>query len=89
MDTTLKVDSATRDRLAALAEARGTTMRRLIEEYAEQTLTPEELRQRGTRTAEYLAEHFGITVTEESSTDVLRSVRGQVVAHYAAERGAA
>lgn len=89
MDTTIKVDAKTRDRLAVLAEARGTTMRRLIEEFAESTLTPAELQERATHTADYLAEHFGVAVTDESSIDVLRNVRGQVVAHYADEQGAA
>ncbi|WP_411150262.1 hypothetical protein [Streptomyces sp. A30] len=87
MDTTIKVDAKTRDRLAVLAEARGTTMRRLIEEFTESTLTPAELQERGAHTADYLAEHFGVAVTDESSIDVLRNVRSQVVAHYAAEQG--
>jgi predicted transcriptional regulator len=86
MDTTIKVDSKTRDRLAVLAEARGTTMRHLIEEFAESTLTPSELKERAAHTAAYLAEHFGVTVTDESSTEALRKVRGQTVAHHAASR---
>ncbi|MCZ4508139.1 hypothetical protein O3Q52_07975 [Streptomyces sp. ActVer] len=89
MDTTIKVDSKTRDRLAVLAEARGTTMRHLIEQFAESTLTPSELHERAAQTAEYLAEHFGVTVTDETSAEVLRKVRGQAVAHYTAEQGAA
>src|SRR5213080_4339465 len=62
MDTTTKVDSKTRDRLAVLAEAHRTTMRALIEEFAESTLTPAELKERADHTAVYLAEHFGVTV---------------------------
>ncbi|WP_307521673.1 hypothetical protein [Streptomyces umbrinus] len=89
MDTTIKVDSKTRDRLAVLAQARGTTMRHLIEQFAESTLTPSELKERAAHTAEYLAEHFGVTVTDEAGAEVLRKVRGQVVAHHAAEQGAA
>lgn len=88
MDTTLKVDSKTRDRLAVLAEARGTTMRRLIEEFTESALTPAEMRERAADTAAYLIEHFGVTVTDESSMTTLRGVRGQVVAHYSGEQGA-
>lgn len=87
MDTTIKVGSKTRDRLAVLAEAHGTTMRRLIEAFAESMLTPAELRERAAHTAVYLAEHFGITVTDESSVEVLRNVRAQGVAHYTAEQG--
>ncbi|WP_328837172.1 hypothetical protein [Streptomyces europaeiscabiei] len=87
MDTTIKVDSTTRDRLPVLAEARGTTMRHLIEEFAESAPTPSELRERAAHTASYLAEHFGVTVKAEASTDVLRKVRGQIVAHYADEQG--
>lgn len=89
MDTTIKVDSKTRDRLAVLAEAHGTSMRALIEEFAESTLTPAERKERADHTAAYLAEHFGVTVTDESSAEVLRGVRGQVVAHHAAEQDAA
>jgi predicted transcriptional regulator len=88
MDTTIKVDSKTRDRLSELAEARGTTMRRLIEDFAESTLTPAEMRERAANTAAYLAEHFGVTVTDESSMQTLQSMRGQVVAHHSAEQGA-
>ena len=86
--SSIKVDSKTRDRLAVLAEAHRTTMRALIEEFAESTLTPAELKERADHTAVYLAEHFGVTVTDESSAEVLRAVRSQVVAHHAAEQGA-
>ncbi|MER7899735.1 hypothetical protein ABTX62_27365 [Streptomyces sp. NPDC096046] len=89
MDTTIKVDSKTRDRLAVLAEAHGTTMRALIDEFAANTLTPAELKERADRTAAYLAEHFGVTVAAESSAEVLRGVRNQVVAHHAAEQAVA
>ncbi|MFF4524526.1 hypothetical protein [Streptomyces bluensis] len=85
MDTTINVDSKTRDRLAVLAEARGTTVRALIEEFAESTLTPAEMKEHADRTATYLAEHFGVTVTDESSAEILRGVRGQVAARHAAE----
>ncbi|WP_298557683.1 hypothetical protein [Streptomyces luteogriseus] len=89
MDTTIKVDAKTRDRLAVLAEAHGTTMRALIDEFAATTLTPAELKERADRTATYLAEHFGVTVTTENSAEVLRGVRNQVVAHHAAEQAVA
>jgi len=42
-DTTIKVDSAVRDRLALLAMQRGSTIRSLIGELAEATPTREEL----------------------------------------------
>ncbi|MBA2808754.1 hypothetical protein E0500_015445 [Streptomyces sp. KM273126] len=85
MGTMINVDSKTPDRLAGLAEARGTTMRALVEEFAESTLTPAEMKEHADRTAAYLAEHLGVTVTDESSAEILRGVRSQVVAHHAAE----
>ncbi|MDT5024759.1 MAG: hypothetical protein QOE61_1185 [Micromonosporaceae bacterium] len=43
MDTTIKVDSQVRDRLAQLARERGTTIRDLVAELAEATPTQEEM----------------------------------------------
>lgn len=45
-DTTIKLDSTVRDRLAVLAAERGTTMRELVEGLARATPTQEELTER-------------------------------------------
>lgn len=54
MDTTIKVDSAIRDRLALLARERGTTVRDLVAELAHTRLSEAELRERATRATDYL-----------------------------------
>ena len=38
-----------------------------MQEYAESTLTEDERRERARRTRAYLAEHFGVEVTDEES----------------------
>jgi len=87
MDTTIKVDSVTRDRLAAVAQARGTTMRALLEEFAASLLTPEELRERADRTRAFLEAEFGHRLDEEN-TEVLRAkMRAAQAAHRDALRG--
>jgi hypothetical protein len=57
-DTTIKVDSAVRDRLAVLAAQRGSTIRDLVAELAEATPTREELAARQAKAAAYIAEHL-------------------------------
>jgi hypothetical protein len=57
-DTTIKVDSAVRDRLAVLAAQRGSTIRDLVAELAEATPTVEELAARQAAAAAYVAEHL-------------------------------
>jgi hypothetical protein len=57
-DTTIKVDSAVRDRLAVLAAQRGSTIRDLVAELAEATPTREELAARQTAAAAYVAAHL-------------------------------
>jgi hypothetical protein len=57
-DTTIKVDSAVRDRLAILAAQRGSTIRDLVAEPAEATPTQEELAARQAAAAAYVAEHL-------------------------------
>lgn len=47
----------------------------------------EQAKQRAAHIAVYLAEHFGVIVTDEISTEALRKVRSQVVAHHAAGQG--
>jgi hypothetical protein len=57
-DTTIKVDSAVRDRLAVLAAQRGSTIRDLVAELAEATPTREELAARQAAAAAYVTEHL-------------------------------
>ncbi|MFD7442072.1 hypothetical protein [Streptomyces sp. NPDC059909] len=65
-DTTIKVDSAVRDRLLELARERGMTMRDLVAELAGATPTKAELQRRYEETKAYCEEHFlGGPFTEE------------------------
>jgi hypothetical protein len=57
-DTTIKVDSAVRDRLALLAAQRGSTIRDLVTDLAEATPTHEELTARQAAAAAYIREHL-------------------------------
>ncbi|MER7643476.1 MULTISPECIES: hypothetical protein [unclassified Streptomyces] len=74
-DAMIRVPAEVRDRLAVLAESRGTSIRSLVQEFAETTLTDEERRERAERTRAYLAEHFGVEVTEEESAAMGRKLR--------------
>ncbi len=55
-DTTIKVDSAVRDRLAVLATERGVTIRDLVEELARATPTRKDLEERHAAAMAYLRE---------------------------------
>ncbi|MFE7978153.1 hypothetical protein [Streptomyces shenzhenensis] len=66
-DAMIRVPAEVRDRLALIAESRGTSIRSLVQEFAESTLTEEERRERAERTRGYLAEHFGVEVSDEES----------------------
>lgn len=57
-DTTIKVDTAVRDRLAVLAAQRGATIRDLVAELATATPTREELDARHTAATAYLREQL-------------------------------
>lgn len=57
-DTTIKVDSAIRDRLALLARQRGATIRDVVSEFALGTPTPDELRARHEAAITYVREHI-------------------------------
>lgn len=57
-DTTIKLDSAVRDRLALLASEQGTTIRTLVERLAEATPTQAELRRREEQAVAYLRTHL-------------------------------
>lgn len=63
----LRVPAEVRDRLAVIANARGVSIRTLVQEFAESTLTDEERRERAERSRAYMAEHFGVAVTDEES----------------------
>jgi hypothetical protein len=58
-----------------IAESRGTSIRSVVQEFAESTLTDEESRERAERTRAYLAEHFGVEVTDEESVAMGRKLR--------------
>lgn len=83
-DVMIRVPAEVRDQLAAVAEARGTSLRALMQEIAAQTLTPEQIRERADRTRTLLAERFGHYVTDEESEQMRRRMRETSVAHRAA-----
>jgi hypothetical protein len=56
-DTTIKVESAVRDRLAVLAAERGVTIRDLVEELARATPIRKDLEARHAAAMAYLREH--------------------------------
>ncbi|WP_367125272.1 hypothetical protein [Streptomyces phytohabitans] len=64
-DAMIRVPAHVRDRLAVLAEARGTSIRALIQQFAEATLTPEERAAKVEETKAYVHRHFGVNVTDE------------------------
>lgn len=57
-NTTIKVDSAVRDRLAVLAAQRGSTIRDLVAELAEAIPTQQELAARQAAAATYVTDHL-------------------------------
>jgi predicted DNA-binding protein len=74
-DAMIRVPAEVRDRLAVIAESRGTSIRSLVQEFAESTLTDEERRERAERTRVYLGEHFGVEVSDEESAAMGRRLR--------------
>ncbi len=83
-DVMIRVPADVRDQLAAVAEARGTSLRALMQEIAAQTLTPEQIRERADRTRAILAERFGHYVTDEESAEMRRKMREATAAHRSA-----
>lgn len=79
-DAMIRVPSEVRDRLAVIAESRGTSIRSLVQEFAESTLTDEERAERAERTRAYLAEHFGVEVSDEESIAMGRRLRAAFAA---------
>ncbi|MFF3329082.1 Arc family DNA-binding protein [Streptomyces sp. NPDC002888] len=83
-DVMIRVPAEVRDQLAAVAEARGISVRALMREIAAQMLTPEQINERATRTRALLAERFGHYVTDEESAEMRRKMREATAAHRAA-----
>ena len=83
-DVMIRVPAEVRDQLAAVAEARGTSLRALMQEIAAQTLTPEQIKERADRTRALLAERFGHYVTDEESAEMRRRMREATAAQRAA-----
>ncbi|MBC2907186.1 hypothetical protein [Streptomyces cupreus] len=83
-DVMIRVPAEVRNQLAAVAEARGTSLRALMQEIAAQTLTPEQIKARAERTRVLLAERFGHYVTDEESAEMRRKMRDATAAHRAA-----
>ncbi|MFF4381226.1 hypothetical protein [Kitasatospora sp. NPDC001547] len=63
-DTTIKVSAETRDRLAALAAAGGTTIGAQVARLVEAQPTPEQIAERVAEGRRLLREHFGMTLTD-------------------------
>jgi oligoendopeptidase F len=83
-DVMIRVPAEVRDQLAAVAEARGTSLRALMQDIAAQTLTPEQIKERADRTRALLAERFGHDVTDAESAEMRRKMRAATAAHRAA-----
>ncbi|MGW6262870.1 hypothetical protein [Streptomyces sp. NPDC055085] len=63
--TTIKVETAVRDRLAALAAEKGTSITQLVSDFAAHTPTETERAERTAHTLEILREMSGYTPTPE------------------------
>lgn len=71
-DAMIRVPAHVRDRLAVLAEAQGTSIRSLIQRFAESTLTQAERDEKVAAAKVYVAQHFGVTVTDEDLAEMDR-----------------
>ncbi|MDX3136116.1 Arc family DNA-binding protein [Streptomyces europaeiscabiei] len=83
-DVMIRVPAEVRDQLAAVAEARGTSLRALMQAIAAQTLTPEQIKERADRTRALIADRFGHYVSDEESAEMRRKMREATAAHRAA-----
>ncbi|UGY91712.1 hypothetical protein [Streptomyces gobiensis] len=83
---TIHVPISVRDRLAMLAEARGTSIRALLQEFVESTLTPEEREARVEEAKRYVAEYFGVHVTEGDMVETQRKLSEAFAQQRAARR---
>ncbi|MGW7448143.1 hypothetical protein [Kitasatospora sp. NPDC054795] len=78
-DATIKVSPDTRDRLAALAAASGTTIGAQVARLVEQQPTAEQIAERVAEGRRLLREHFGMTLTDpelDEGPDLLQRVYG-------------
>lgn len=76
-DATIKVSADTRDRLAALAAARGTTIGAQVAQLVEAQPTAEQIAERVAEGRRLLREHFGMTLTDtelDEGPDLLQRV---------------
>ena len=64
-DTTIKVNTAVRDRLAVLARQRGCTLGELVADLAAATPTREELDERYATAAEYIRKNLNPDFTDD------------------------
>ena len=64
-DTTIKVSTETRDRLATLASENGTSIGQLVTRLSYQQFTADEIAERVALTRQVLRESFGMTLTDE------------------------
>ncbi|MFE0591924.1 hypothetical protein [Micromonospora echinospora] len=69
MDTTIKVDAATRDRLSLVARERGITIRELVTRLASETLTRDELQRRGDQAEEYVRTRIAPDLSHQDLAD--------------------
>lgn len=67
-ETSIKVSAATRDRLAALASEKHTTIRQLVEELAESQPTQAEYAERAAQARAELASVLGAAPSEQAET---------------------
>ncbi|MFE2937463.1 hypothetical protein ACFXKG_00070 [Streptomyces sp. NPDC059255] len=73
-DVMIRVPDTVRDRLAVLAESRSISIRALLQEFAESTLTPEEREERAAEARQYISEHFGVLVSDADETALQRKI---------------
>jgi len=66
-DTTIKVDSSVRDRLAVLAGQRGSTIRDLVADLAQSTPTRGELAARHATATAYVREHLSPDLNDDDA----------------------
>ncbi|MEZ0088867.1 hypothetical protein [Streptacidiphilus sp. EB129] len=76
-DTTIKVSTETRDRLAILAGEQGTSIGQLVARLAEQQPTATQIAERVQEGRRLMREHFGMTLTDgelDQGPDLLQRV---------------
>jgi len=76
-DTTIKVPTETRDRLAVLAAEQGTSIGQLVSRLAAEQPTAEQIAERVAEGRRVLREQFGMTLTDDQldqGPDLLRRV---------------